>query len=281
MCKQLLSSRPPCTAKVAGRWPKYWLKRWSFPLRNCCSYSTEHTCFGWCLSKNARWLQQKPTSQSRWTLLHRSRHVSSPSAANRPLSVTVAINNFRPRGCSKHACELYFLLLFLTFATAGIVYTNEECQRRGNWVWTTCPQSLHSRARPGIELATFWSQVRRPTIAPPRPIFTKFHQISSTRANCDSDSRPMTRPSRGGVATRRVLRRRRISSMTSCCAKDPHRLYATASCRKGRILVPCVRCGLTSWTTLMSRSTTSLSITLWSQSASLSRAIHMPAATLW
>jgi len=48
------------------------------------------------------------------------------------------------------------------------LYTNEECQRRGNWVWTTCPESLRSLARPGIELATSWSQVRRPIIAPPR-----------------------------------------------------------------------------------------------------------------
>ena len=34
------------------------------------------------------------------------------------------------------------------------LYTNEECQRRGNWVRTTCPESLRSRAWPGIELAT-------------------------------------------------------------------------------------------------------------------------------
>jgi len=39
---------------------------------------------------------------------------------------------------------------------------------RGTWVWTTCPQSLRSSARPGSEPATSWSQVRRPTIAPPR-----------------------------------------------------------------------------------------------------------------
>ena len=29
------------------------------------------------------------------------------------------------------------------------LYTNEECQRRGNWVWTTCPKSLRSRALAG------------------------------------------------------------------------------------------------------------------------------------
>ena len=47
------------------------------------------------------------------------------------------------------------------------LYTNEECQRWGNWVWTTCPDSLRSCARPGIELSTSWSQVRHPTTAPP------------------------------------------------------------------------------------------------------------------
>ena len=47
------------------------------------------------------------------------------------------------------------------------LYTNKECQSRGNWMWTTCPESLRSRARPGIELAPTWSQVRRPTVAPP------------------------------------------------------------------------------------------------------------------
>ena len=29
------------------------------------------------------------------------------------------------------------------------LYTNEECQRRGNWVRTTCPELLRSRALAG------------------------------------------------------------------------------------------------------------------------------------
>ena len=49
------------------------------------------------------------------------------------------------------------------------LYTNEECQRWGNWVWTTCPESSYAAAPwPGIELATSWSHARRPTIVPPR-----------------------------------------------------------------------------------------------------------------
>jgi len=48
------------------------------------------------------------------------------------------------------------------------LYTNEECHRRGSWVWTTCPESLRSRAWLWIELATSWSQVRRLTMVPPR-----------------------------------------------------------------------------------------------------------------
>ena len=48
------------------------------------------------------------------------------------------------------------------------LYTNEDCQRRGNWVRTTCPESLGSHARPGIDLTTSWSQVWRPTVAPQR-----------------------------------------------------------------------------------------------------------------
>jgi len=44
------------------------------------------------------------------------------------------------------------------------LYTNEECQRRGSWVRTTCPAAPW----PGIELATSLSQVRRLTVAPPR-----------------------------------------------------------------------------------------------------------------
>ena len=60
------------------------------------------------------------------------------------------------------------LLIIIIIIVLTTLYTNEECQRRGNWVWTTCPESLRNRARPGIELATSWSQVRRPTIAPRR-----------------------------------------------------------------------------------------------------------------
>ena len=32
---------------------------------------------------------------------------------------------------------------------SSLVHTNEECQRRGNWVWTTYPESLRSRALDG------------------------------------------------------------------------------------------------------------------------------------
>jgi len=62
------------------------------------------------------------------------------------------------------------------------LYTNKECQRRGSWVRTTCPESLRSRARPGVELATSWSQVRRPTIEPPRQLFVQLTTTTNTPA---------------------------------------------------------------------------------------------------
>ena len=45
-------------------------------------------------------------------------------------------------------------------------YNNDDCRRRGKRVWTTCRESLRSRALTGIDPATSWSQARRPTIAP-------------------------------------------------------------------------------------------------------------------
>ena len=55
-------------------------------------------------------------------------------------------------------------------------YSNEDCRRRGRWVWTTCPESLRSYAPTGIEPVTSRSKVRRPTVVPPRhPVTDEGH----------------------------------------------------------------------------------------------------------
>jgi len=45
-------------------------------------------------------------------------------------------------------------------------YSNEDCRRRGTWVWTTCPESLRSRGLTGNRTRDLLIvKVRRPTVA--------------------------------------------------------------------------------------------------------------------